>query len=46
MNILKQELEVRKAPLIITANEEANSSRQNKTSLLRRIFSFEDEHIN
>lgn len=46
MNILKQELELRKAPLIITTNEDSSYSKQNKTSLLRRIFSFEDEHSN
>ncbi|NLK21094.1 MAG: hypothetical protein GX308_03175 [Epulopiscium sp.] len=45
INILKQELELRKAPLIITTDEN-NETKRNKTSLLKRLFNFEEEHTN
>ncbi|WP_058486130.1 hypothetical protein [Defluviitalea phaphyphila] len=44
MNILKQELELRKAPLIITTDTKNTTSKKNKSSLLKRLFSFEEEN--
>lgn len=41
MSILKQELETRKAPLIITA-EENKIIKNNKTSIIKKLFNFEE----
>ena len=45
MNILKKELETRKAPLIITTDIDNKKAKNNKSSIFKKIFNFEEEDI-